>query len=171
MKILFLTVVLCASIAGCGEAENVRVPNGPVPSPSPTKSPVPDPVLDANVEKWNSAGLKDYDITATLFEGGTRGYAFPVIISVRNGGYVSTKAVEKDNKARMDGYDEYNCVEKMFDVVRSHLADKSPAKVKYNDKYGYPESITYGDPTIVDAWRTFTVKKFEVIDHKSLTKH
>lgn len=120
-------------------------------------------MFDQNIAKWKAAGIKNYDFTASLIEGGARGYAYPVIISVREGSYVSIKAVKKDNLAGMKGYEEFNTVEKMFEVIRSHLTDEFPAKVRYNEKYGYPENIIIGNPRFIDAWRSFEISNFSVL--------
>jgi hypothetical protein len=119
--------------------------------------------LEQNLTKWNNAGIRSYDYTASLINTGPTGYAFPVVISVRDGSYVSIRAVDKDNLAGMDGYKEFNTIDKMFELVRTHGADEFPPEVTYNEKYGYPKKVWFHDIRLpVDAARLYEITELVV---------
>jgi hypothetical protein len=121
--------------------------------------------FDQNLKKWNEAGIRNYDYTASLITTGPRGFAFPVVISVCDGNYAAIRAVDKDNVAGMDGYVQFNTVDKMFDLVRTHARDKYPPEVTYNAQYGYPEKVWFHDIRLpVDAARSYEISKLVVVD-------
>ncbi len=171
-------ILMLVTWGGCAiEAGN---PGGPpeqiskVPSISPTVTPT-RPASDGSTnagleferfrELWKAKRIGSYDFEASLYVGGTRYFAEPVRVKVRSGDATSIQPIDKNNKASVDGYSEFQTVEKMFEVIERAIKNKLEFKAEYNKDFGYPESIlVLSSSSVTDASKRLKVHRLRIIN-------
>lgn len=136
---------------------------------TPKKS---DTELEKNKKLWREKNITNYNLTASLFEGGPNRWAEPVLIKVRNGKAISTELLGERYKWNpfggvedlMEGYKELNTIEKMFDYIQKGLDVEGFVSVKYDKNFGYPQKMVVNlIKGATDTGQTMIIRKFEVI--------
>jgi hypothetical protein len=124
--------------------------------------------LEKNRRLWQEKNISDYDLTASLYKGGSSVWAEPVLIKVRNGQAISIEILEEKFKVLSDeeavgGYRELDTIEKMFDYIQKGLDGEADMQVKYDKNFGYPKDIRVNYiKRGSDSWQTMIIKKFEI---------
>ncbi len=116
-------------------------------------------------ELWKAKRIVSYDFEASLYVGGTRYFAEPVRVKVRDGDATSIQPIDKNNKASVDGYSEFETVEKMFEVIEGAIKKKLEFKAAYNKDFGYPELIlVLANSSVTDAYKRLKVHRLRKIN-------
>lgn len=125
--------------------------------------------LDKNRRVWQEKKIKDYDLTASLYKGGSSVWAEPVLIKVRNGQAITIEILDDKYKVLSDeeaigGYRELDTIEKMFDYIQKGLDGEADIQVKYDKNFGYPKDMRVNYVKRgSDSWQTMIIKKFEIV--------
>lgn len=120
--------------------------------------------LANNRNKWQEAKIDNYNLKLSKFGGGIYGWV-PVSVKVRNNKTESVKPARKHGQLeRIDGYDEFNTVEKMFDKIQGAYNRKYSVNVTYNKEFGYPEIIAIDDLQTSDSFFSMEISNFENVD-------
>jgi hypothetical protein len=107
--------------------------------------------------------IVDYDFEIYRIQGGMYGWV-PFSIRVRDGRAVSMNpAVEYGELDRVDGYEEFDTVEKAFDRIREAYDKEHFVEVGYNDKYGYPEKMRIDSLESDQSGFTIEIRKLSII--------
>ena len=176
LKIGFISILV--TLGGCAiEAGNPTAPAeqiSKVPSISPTVTPITtagegstkaEREFERFRELWKAKRIGSYDFEASLYVGGTRYFAEPVRVNVRDGDATSIQPIDKNNKASLDGYREFETVEKMFEVIEGAIKKKLEFKAAYNKDLGYPESIlVFANSSVTDAYKRLKVHRLRIIN-------
>lgn len=120
--------------------------------------------LVSNRNKWQEAKINNYNLKLSKFGGGNYGWV-PISIQVRNNQNVSTKSARKrEQLERIDGYDEFNTIEKMFDKIQEAYERKYSVNVTYDKEFGYPKTIAIDDLKNSDSAFAIEISNFEKVD-------
>ncbi len=120
--------------------------------------------LNQNRSLWKGRKIASYSFVSEQFAGGL--YRFvPVQIKVRNSKAISTKPIRKRLQLeRIDGYDRFNTVEKMFDEIQTALDQENVVVITYNKEFGFPEKISISPvKSGTDSYFRVVVSNFEII--------
>jgi hypothetical protein len=119
--------------------------------------------LQRAIKIWRESHITDYDFVMVRYAGGMSAWV-PVSVKVRHGKVVSVAPVREPLELeRVDGYDDYDTVEKCFDRIQESYNRKEKTKVTYNHQLGYPETIAFDDPKKgIDAFYTINISEFKV---------
>lgn len=93
-----------------------------------------------NQQIWNEKKILNYDLIASLYIGGVKGWPEPVFIEVRNGSAVSIKA-DDPGELSIEGYREFDTIEKLFSAIQKGIENGAEVSVKYNKHLSYPEEV------------------------------
>ncbi|MEP6900673.1 MAG: DUF6174 domain-containing protein [Actinomycetota bacterium] len=118
--------------------------------------------MERNRQLWQESKILNYDFVCQQFAGGMNGWG-EVKIKARENKAVSIEKTEKDSLAKIDGYENFDTIDKIFDFMRQKLDEGSLVSVKYNKDLGYPEQIRITYSFNVDALFGVAVKKIEII--------
>ncbi|MBS1795285.1 MAG: hypothetical protein JSS81_15620 [Acidobacteria bacterium] len=124
-----------------------------------------DTELNRNRRLWKERNIGNYHFVCTQYVGGQYGFV-PVLVKVNSGRAISTKtARNRKQLERIEGYDRFDTVEKMFDEIKTAIDRDFDLTVKYNQEFGFPEEI-YMNPKKAgpDLWLRITVTEFEIIN-------
>ncbi len=117
-----------------------------------------------NKSIWNGQRKNDYDLTISLETASYYQAAKVVLVKVRNGVEVSRSVPDPtDERGHLSFYDSLATVDLMFDQIAELRAKNGTLTVKYNDKYGYPESIKYVEAQPHGSF-TFSVLSLTFVD-------
>lgn len=155
---LFLLAVF--QLTGCGLSLHTDYDK---PSPKKTTNPV-NAEFEKNRRLWQENKIVNYNFVSTKFGGGIYAWV-PVFIQVRNSQKVSMEpARARKELERIDGYEDFDTVEKIFARIQEAYEKGYIVNVIYNTKFGYPERITIDD--LSDAHSAFVIEisKFEVVN-------
>lgn len=119
--------------------------------------------LNKNRELWKAQNIPNYDFVCERFAGGMS-YWSPAKIKVRNNKAVTIEANEKSNYIKLDGYEAFDKIEKLFDLIQFYLEDGATVECKYNIELGYPERFSASNWRAIDAISGFEVKKLEKVN-------
>ena len=153
--ILLLTTFL---LAGCGSLfQSGSIDSLPKNTPR---------IVDSNLEKnrrlWQESKIVDYNFVSTKFGGGTYAWV-PVSIQVKNSQVISMEPVKERQLQRIDGYEDFDTVEKSFNKIQEAYDKGYGVKVTYNKEYGYPETFSIDDVKDPDSAFSIEISKFEIV--------
>lgn len=160
--VLLAFVFFCACSDNSTRSVDARAANTTLVTPSPVAQ--LDRTFHEAKRLWESQGISDYDMKLSLETTSFLEPAREVEVQVRDGVTSSLSVPDpSDNRDRLQFYDPYKTVNKMFDQILS-LKQKqgSLVDVKYNMSIGYPEVIEYSEPN-PDTSFTVRVLEFRVI--------
>jgi hypothetical protein len=118
--------------------------------------------LERNLSLWKESKIINYDFVVHKSAGGVNGWT-PALIKVREGVITSVESTSKPDYLKIDGYEDFNTINKMFEYLRQELEKGRIIKVEYNEKFGYPKRIDIMYSYGMDTSIYLDVKKFEVI--------
>lgn len=120
-----------------------------------------DAELEQNLKLWQKSHITDYNFEMVRYAGGMSAWV-PVSVKVRAGKALSVEpARERLELEKINGYDDFNTVEKCFERIREGYGRGEKIKVTYNKQLGYPEKITFELDQGVDAFYSINISKFE----------
>ncbi|MGC2235460.1 MAG: DUF6174 domain-containing protein [Pyrinomonadaceae bacterium] len=119
--------------------------------------------LELNRRRWQENKISNYNFVCGQYAGGLENPAEPAIIKVREGKAISIEAVAKSNAPKLNGYENFDTIDKLFDYARQQLENGKIIRVKYNEKFGYPEITGINFSYAIDDWNSINITKFEVI--------
>ena len=158
MKKLFL-LALFSLITACNST-------GYIPSPTPNKPVSPyQQTLDKYQQRWQQANIKHYRYT---FKRGCfcpREYVTPVITEVKDNKVVSAHLKGNNQPLSEQLKGNKQTITYFFDKIQDAINRKAHSiKVKYNEQYGYPESISIDyDARMADEELYLSAKNLEVL--------
>jgi hypothetical protein len=120
--------------------------------------------LASNRRLWEKNKNDNYNFVAEQFAGGM--YPFvPFRIKVKNSKAISAKPVKKPLQLqRIDGYDKFDTVEKMFDEIQAAIVRGDNLTVTYNKELGFPEKISISSVNAgADGYWRIVITEFETI--------
>jgi hypothetical protein len=118
--------------------------------------------MERNRQLWQESKILNYDFVCQQFAGGMNGWG-EVKIKARENKSVSIEKTEKDSLAKIDGYEKFDTIVKIFDFMRQELDEGRLVRVEYDKDLGYPEQISITYSYAIDAYFGVTVRKFEII--------
>ena len=118
--------------------------------------------LERNRRLWQGNKIVDYDFVVWKLAGGVNGWS-PALIKVREGEIISIEAASKSDFLKIDGYENFDTVEKLFNYMRLELENGKIIIAKYNKKFGYPEEVHIVFSYAIHGGHTIKVTKFEII--------
>ncbi len=119
--------------------------------------------LERNRLLWQENKIANYNFVCGQYAGGFENPAEPAIIKVRTGKAVSIEPVAKSNAPKLNGYENFDTIDKLFDYARQQLENGKILNVKYNKKSGYPEITSVKKSYDIDDWNSINITKFEVV--------
>lgn len=119
--------------------------------------------LERNRLLWQENKIANYNIVCGQYAGGFENPAEPAIIKVRAGKAVSIEAVAKSNAPKLNGYENFDTIDKLFEYAQHELENGKILNVKYNRKLGYPEITSIKRSYDIDDWNSINITKFEVV--------
>lgn len=160
-----LLLILIAACVGCSVEQTAQEKSPALPSP--TAEP---PVGELRGEEaefrelWMARAIRDYDMTVSYRPGGQLEPALAVNVGIRNGSPVSVEPADPtDKRGRLDFYDPYLTVDRMFARLAELRTKPGRLEVTFNKEYGYPSAIEYAEPN-PDAFFTMRVTSFRIIN-------
>lgn len=118
--------------------------------------------IEQNRRLWEKNNIVNYSFVCQQFAGGMNGWG-EVVIKVRESKNILIERTEKDSPAKIDGYENFDTIDKIFDYLHQELNKGRLVKVKYNKESGYPEELSINYSSNIDAFYGVYVKKFEII--------
>ncbi len=104
--------------------------------------------LERNRRLWMENKIVNYDFVFGSVGGGVTSPhdRSPVLIKIREGevnsmDFVSKGYASKSGVQKIDGYEDFDTIDKLFNYMRQELEKKKIIFAKYNKKFGYPEEI------------------------------
>jgi hypothetical protein len=125
--------------------------------------------LERNRNLWEQNQTADYDFVVSKSAGGNTNEwnRLPVLVKIRDGEKISIEKVEKDKDyliySRMDGVENFDTVNKLFNYLQQELEKGKMLEVKYHKDLGYPKSVIIIDSYETHGYRNIVVEKIEVI--------
>jgi len=126
--------------------------------------------LERNRRLWQESKIVSYDFVIAKYMGGTSSpwIRLPVLIKVRDNRQTAIEKVEKDKDyvifSRIDGFEEIDTIDKLFDYMRRRLDGGELVEAKYDKKIGYPKIIHFRfSYANVHGSQSLVVSKFEII--------
>lgn len=122
--------------------------------------------LRKNQQLWAKQNLRNYRYTLQVNCFCPPQITQPVVIEVRRGRTVSTRAANNRNTVNRDFFKDYDSVDKLFEIIRDAVAKNAHRiEVNYHPTLGYPTkvSIDYSQQ-MADEERYFTVERLEAIN-------
>ena len=119
--------------------------------------------LERNQLLWQESKTLNYNFVCAQIAGGFENPAEPAIIKVRTGKAVSIEPVTKSNAPKLNGYQNFDTIDKLFEYARLELENGKILSVKYNKKLGYPEITSVKNSYAIDDWNSINITKFEVV--------
>jgi len=93
-----------------------------------------------------------------------RYFAEPVEVQVRGNDAVSIQPLSKTNKGSVEGYAEFETIEKIFEVIGMAIEKNLEFDVTYNKKFGYPENVLiYASSSVTDAYKRLKIHSFQIV--------
>ena len=124
---------------------------------------VADPELEKNKQLWHEKKTTDYDFVCEQFGGPMYGFV-PMLIKVRDGKVISMEPTrERGQLERIDGYEDFDTVEKMFDEIQQAYNKSHFVRITYNKDLGFPEDIIIDSMKSSDSGERVVISRFEVI--------
>ncbi len=149
-------------LSGCSTSSNLKSSN--INSEKDTAKIIAQTELDRNLLLWEKSKIENYDFVCNLKGGGMYPWV-PVLIKVRNGKVISREpAREKLELERVDTYEDFQTVEKMFhQIIQKGYDENFLVNVEYNKNLGYPVIINMNNRKISHSSIEFEIDKFEII--------
>jgi hypothetical protein len=119
--------------------------------------------LERNRLLWQENKITNYNFVCGQYAGGFENPAEPAIIKVREGKAISIEAVAKSNAPKLNGYENFDTIDKLFEYARQQLENGKILNVKYNKKLGYPEITSVKKSYDIDDWNSINIVKFEAV--------
>ena len=95
--------------------------------------------LENNRQLWEKSRLNNYSFVGNIDRCGA------VVMQIQDSKPISTEQVFKSQVGgKLDCYEKFGAVDKIFDYIQQKMKDRKPLYVKYNEKFGYPEEIKIG---------------------------
>lgn len=122
-----------------------------------------DPELERNKLLWQESKISNYNFVSTWNQGGTWAWV-PVLITISNGTVISMEPVrERKESERVQEYENFDTVEKMFDQIQEGYNNGDEVIVSYNKEFGYPEKIIIDSKKgLTDTGFTILISNFEM---------
>jgi len=156
-KLILLT--LLSLITACNSTGNKPTPNGPTKPVSPYQQ-----TLDKYQQRWQQANIKHYSYTFQRICFCPRDYTAAILTEVKNNKVISAKL--KSNNQPLDEKlkDNKQTITYFFTKIQDAINKKAHAiTIKYNEQYGYPESIFVDyDQRIADEELNLSAKNLVV---------
>jgi Family of unknown function (DUF6174) len=156
---LITILIVTVQLVGCGS----------LPNPLPTDfTPVKKDKgyhteLERNRELWHESKIDNYNFVIMKLDSGTRGWV-PSLIKIRSGKVISKKPTMIPGPMDIvDGYDDFDSVEKIFNQIQEAYGKGYTVRVRYNKELGYPEETIINHMKSTDSFFSIEVSKFEVI--------
>ena len=128
--------------------------------------PTAESELVRNRRLWQESKIESYSFVSRQLCFGMYP-CVPVQIIVRNSHAISLKPTRKKRQLeRIDGYEDFNTVEKMFDEIQAAIdRGNDVLTVTYNKEFGFPEQISMS-PHIACEDCSFQIEftNFEIIN-------
>jgi hypothetical protein len=159
-SLTLLLLILIFQLSGCGQSTKSEVAD----FKSQNENKMTDDELERNHHLWRESKIVNYNFESTKYQGGQYVWV-PVSIQVRNDSAISMQPVrERLPLEKIDGYEDFDTVEKIFDQIQVRRRSGDKVIVTYNKEFGYPEK-TRIQPRNGGADTDFTIEisKFEVI--------
>lgn len=118
--------------------------------------------IEQNRRLWQKNRIVNYSFVCQQFAGGMNGWG-EVVIKVRESENVLIERTEKDSPAKIDGYENFDTIDRIFNYLNQELDKGRLVKVKYNKELGYPEELSINYSFNIDAFYGVFVRKFEII--------
>lgn len=154
-----IILVMTFQLTGCGSLPD-SLPANTVDN---TKVNVYNAELEQNREVWQGSKISNYNFVISKMDMGTWSW-MPFLIKVRDGQAVSKTP---ENKLRpmtiVDGYDDFDTVEKIFNQIQEAYNKGYAVEVRYNKKFGYPEKTVIDHMKSTDSSFSIGISKFEII--------
>jgi hypothetical protein len=119
--------------------------------------------LEQNRRLWQENKISNYNFICAQIAGGVENPAEPALIKVRQGKAVSIEPVTKSANPKLNGYQNFDTIDKLFDYVRQELENGKIIRAKYNKKFAYPEITGIDNSYAIDDWSSINITKFEVV--------
>ena len=116
--------------------------------------------LDHNKRLWEEHQLKDYEFICQQFGGGSVGWG-EALIKVKQGKSVSIENTNKQELGKLDGYENIETIEKVFEYIKQNLDAGKRIDVKYHEQLGYPMEVKITVSYAIDAWRGFFIRELK----------
>lgn len=147
---------------GADKAENIATNSNPASSP-PKPNAVIDPDLEKNRRLWQEKGITNYNFVNYKMAGAMSVWA-RVLIKVRNSQFVSMEPPpDRRELERIDGYEDFNTIEKLFDKLQEAYDKGYLVRVKYNKEFGYPEFLNINSLSDSDSGFAFEISLFQIV--------
>lgn len=156
---LIIILTMIVQLIGC----NFRPDPLPTNLKSESKIRGNNEELEQNRELWLNSKISNYNFV--IFKWNMADSWFPYLIKVRANQVASKTPVDKPQPmSRIDRYDDFETVEKIFNQIQEASNKGYRVDVKYNKNFGYPEKIIIDDhKALTDTLVSFEITKFEVI--------
>lgn len=125
--------------------------------------------LEKNRLLWTRNKIASYDMVVGKMMGGTTSpwNRLPVIIEVRNGAKTSIRPETPFHGTymdRLDGFEDIDTVDKMFNYLHAELENGKILKVKYHKKFGYPTNAGLMFDFHSHGTRYITISKLRAVE-------
>ena len=136
----------------------------PLSGCSQIKNKITNDELEKNIRLWKESKITNYNFVIGKIDMGTWGW-MPSLIKVRNNQAISKEPIgEPGPMTRIDGYTDFETVEKAFNTIQEAYDKEYRVEVLYNKEFGYPKNIIIDPRTaLTDTVFTTEINKFEII--------
>lgn len=181
LSLLLIIPLITLQLLGCltTQTDKIKTQNLTVESPTPDNEAInPAKVkflndqkekyaaisaeLEQNRRLWEENKITNYDFVCHRDAGGVNGWG-DALIKVRNNQSISIEKADKESLAKIDGYEKFDTVEKIFDSIKQDLESGNAIQVKYDKNLGYPKEVGIMFSYDIDSWTDFSIEKFKVI--------
>jgi hypothetical protein len=154
----FFTIMIVVLLIGC-----TSLPSSLSTSQTSDRT-IYNEELKQNLELWQASKISNYNFVINKMDMGTWSW-IPSLIKVRDGQVASKTPITKEPKpmTRIDGYDDFDTVEKSFNKIHEAYGKGYSVQVKYNMNLGYPEKTVIDHMKTTDSSFSIEISKFEVI--------
>jgi hypothetical protein len=127
---------------------------------NPENKLVINPDLARNRRLWQNSKIVDYNFEIM------KNFSnwMPSLIKVRNGRVISKQPIgDQGPMDTIEEYKEFETVEKAFDSIQFFFEKGYRVEVKYNEQFGYPESILFDHQRSTDSVSVFLINKLKIV--------
>lgn len=179
ISLSFVCLIAVFQFSGCAELQSIdSIAKGATPTnklmtdveekfakDAKSKYDVVVSELERNRRLWQENRIVNYDFVAWKLAPGVSSdwNASPALIKVRNGEKISLEAASEDKDYKIDSYEGFDTIDKLFDYILKVLKEGRQVNVKYNKKYGYAEDVSIIFAYASDSSNGINITKFEII--------
>ena len=153
LKLFIMSVIVFSSLVGCKGSEGTS-------GESTVKT--EQQIYNENLEKWKSHSLIDYTITTS-----SSCFCLPeaedgIVINVRANTVEDAYYIPSIIYLDEDSLNGLKTIDEYFEIIQLELDEQNLDYVIYNEEYGFPETISYGEQyAAVDGQVILYISSFE----------